>query len=527
MLEFVSECAGLRELADLERLVGDRLRWLFDFDSCVLFVRGSDRVRCLSMRSTDAGLSERAEIDVDDTSRLAHRSMASGYPETFRRDLHVIAYPLGPSARPFGAISIGSAQAYVQRDFRFLHHVCTAVGAVLDRLHQENDARSRERDAERARTTRDEALAESHAKDSFLAMLGHELRNPLAPIIATAELLRRETSGSTLERARIIERQARQLDRLVGDLLEVSRVSNGKILLRRSPLDLRDVVSKSAEMAQPLVEAKQQRFAIARPDAAVVVSGDEARLAQVLSNLLNNASNYSAVGSLIEVTLETLDGEAHVVVRDEGIGIASGMLGSIFGMFVQGGRSLQASPGGLGLGLGVARALLEMHGGRIWAESEGEDRGSRFHLALPLSSDSPVDAVDACDAIVESGAVATLPLRVLLVDDNADAADSMAELLRAAGHDVVVAYAPDQALEATTRFSPQDAILDIGLPIMSGHELGAALRQRLGAAAPRLVALSGYGQEKDRETSLQSGFAAHLAKPASLADLLQAMRPGD
>jgi len=214
-------------------------------------------------------------------------------------------------------------------------------------------------------------------------MLGHELRNPLAPIIAAAELLRRETSGPALARVEIVERQARHLDRLVGDLLDVSRVTTGKVNLRRSAVDLRDVASKAAETARPPMLAKGQNLTMDLPERPAMVDGDETRLTQVVSNLLNNASAYSPAGSRIELRVRVGVGEAFLEVRDEGIGIAPNMLGSIFELFVQGGRSKELAPGGLGLGLGVSRALVELHGGSISASSAGEDLGSAFRVVLP------------------------------------------------------------------------------------------------------------------------------------------------
>jgi CheY-like chemotaxis protein len=256
-----------------------------------------------------------------------------------------------------------------------------------------------------------------------------------------------------------------------------------------------------------------------------MVDGDEARLAQVASNLLNNASTYSSRGARVELLVRVGLGVVLLEVRDEGIGIAPDMLGSIFEMFVQGGRSKELAPGGLGLGLGVSRALVELHGGSISAESDGEGLGSTFRVALPLWS------IGASEPVPEAGrrepaspGALESPRRILLVDDNADAADSMGELLRVSGHDVLVAYSPIEALASAPAFAPEVALLDIGLQIMDGYELARELRVRLGTGAPAMIALSGYGQERDRARSVERGFTAHLVKPVNLADLLASVQ---
>jgi CheY-like chemotaxis protein len=371
--------------------------------------------------------------------------------------------------------------------------------------------------AERDRAARAEAAA--RANDTFLAMLGHELRNPLAPILSAAELLRQKAGGTPIPEVDIIERQARHLDRLVSDLLDVSRVTTGRVSLRRSTVDLSVVLAKAIEMARPLMERKRQVLSIELPDRPILVDGDEARLCQVASNLLNNASIYSEADSRVRILLEEVAGEATISVIDDGIGIAPGMLEKIFGLFIQGGRSQDLAPGGLGLGLGVARSLVELHGGRIEASSAGEGCGSRFTVRLPAlvaGTDVPTTAPRP-----RSKRRIGPARRVLLVDDNVDSADSMGELARAAGHRVVIAYGPEQALAAVAEFRPQVALLDIGLPTMDGYQLGLELRRRLGDAPLTLIALSGYGEERDRQRSRAHGFAAHLVKPAEISEVLK------
>ena len=387
VLELVSECAGLVDTEAVARVVGDRLRWIFDFDTCVLALPMGGAVRWLSMHPGDDGLSVRSETHGGSNRALAETAMASGSPAASGRPMLAIAHPLGTHERPLGALCIHGAGGYAHRDLRFMHHVCAGLGAALSRIAQaERLAAAHALVVERDRTARDEARAANLAKDEFLAMLGHELRNPLAPIIAAAELLRRDAAGPALAHVEIVQRQARHLDRLVGDLLDVSRVTTGKITLRRSTVDLRDVASKAAEMAGPPMLAKGQRLTMELSDTPTTVDGDEARLAQVASNLLNNASAYSPPGARIDLLVRVGLDEAILEVRDPGIGIAPAMLGSIFELFVQGHRSQELAPSGLGLGLGVSRALVELHGGTISASSEGEGRGSVFKVALPRLS---------------------------------------------------------------------------------------------------------------------------------------------
>ncbi|MDM0117122.1 ATP-binding protein [Variovorax sp. J22R133] len=522
-LELVSECAGLVDVDAVARVVGERMRWLFDFDVCVLALRIGGAVRWLSMRSGDEGLAVMPDDHAVPIRSLAERAMGLGSPAASGQPLLALAYPLGDVARPLGALCIEGSGAYSNRDLRFLHHVCSGLGTALVRIEQSDHLTSvRTLAAARDRAASDEARAANDAKDTFLAMLGHELRNPLAPILAAVELVRRDPLGPTLARVEIVERQARHLNRLVGDLLDVSRVTSGKVTLRRSAVDLRDVAAKAAEMARPRMLGKGQNLTMDLPGFAVMVDGDEARLAQVACNLLNNASAYSARGAQVELLLRSGVGEALLEVRDEGIGIAPELLGSIFELFVQGGRSKEVAPGGLGLGLGVSRALVNLHRGTISASSEGEGRGSVFRVALPLLPAGAPELAQAASGTGESAPAdgPRIPRRILLVDDNKDAADSTGELLRDFGHEVLVAYGPLEALASAMAFAPEVAVLDIGLQIMDGYELARELHTRLGCGAPAMIALSGYGQERDRKRSAESGFAAHLVKPVSLSELL-------
>lgn len=529
VLEMVSELASLTHEDDILRVVGDRLRWILDFDWCEFMLIQTGGMHFALMGPGDEALKPSlARCASSRHVKVIDAALASGVPASSGKPISHVAYPIGFGIRPFGVLCLSSdTGSFSHRDLRIVHHVCTSLSAVLARLHQErelevrrDEALQREEQEIRERVARDEARAQSEAKDTFLAMLGHELRNPLAPIITATTLLRREVTGSAIARVEVIERQSRHLDRLVSDLLDVSRITNGKVNLQRAHVDLRSVARKSVEMALPAMDRKDQELTVSLPPDTAMVDGDEARLAQVLTNLLNNASNYSFAGGRIELRIELQDGGVTASVSDDGIGMSAQTLETAFDMFVQGERSPENAPGGLGMGLAVSRALVEMHGGYITCHSAGEGLGTRLTVWLPRVDADRTTALPPQNVL--PGRTPTAGLRVLLVDDNRDAADSMAELVRALGYDVRVAYGPEQAIIEAPAFDPQVAILDIGLPIMDGHQLGTRLRALLPVPL-RLIALSGFGQENDRKKSFAHGFAAHLVKPADFAALCEAL----
>jgi signal transduction histidine kinase len=358
----------------------------------------------------------------------------------------------------------------------------------------------------------------SRAKDEFLAMLGHELRNPLSPILTALELARmRENSGLAKERT-IIERQVQHLVRLVDDLLDVSRITRGKIELKRRPVRLADVVAHAIEMTSPLLEERRHRLRVTVPRRGLIVDGDEHRLAQVVSNLLTNAAKYTDPGGRIEITGGREGEEAVLRVRDSGIGINPELVPHVFDLFVQSKRAIDRAQGGLGLGLTIVRSLVELHGGAVSAASEGTSRGSTFTVRLPLSAVADARAEAAAE---RPGAEGEGPRtkRILVVDDNRDAAELMAEALAASGHETRVAFDGPEALEVAAAFAPEVALLDIGLPVMDGYELARRLREHSGGDRLRLVAVTGYGQSKDRERSRAAGFDEHLVKPVDLDHL--------
>lgn len=391
----------------------------------------------------------------------------------------------------------------------------TRLGQALERSSILLAERSAERDRNlaQAEAARAEAEQANREKDQFLAMLGHELRNPLSPIVTALALLRMRQPGDSRELA-VIERQVDHMSRLVNDLLDVSRVTRGTLELRKEPLDLADIVTRAAEMAAPRLEEKRHTLTLEVPP-GLTVMGDAVRLAQVFGNLLANAAAYTPEGGTVRVAARREGDHVLVEVTDTGRGLAPGMAQRIFEPFVQGPRTIDRQEGGLGLGLAIARSLVEQHDGRIEARSDGPGRGSTFVITLPAQATEQTSAVPS-----ESTARASRRLQILLVDDNPDAADMLATFLGTAGHSVVTASDGPQALEVLRTLSPDVAILDIGLPVMDGYELARRIRERLGPRTPLLIAVTGYGQSDDAERSREAGFSYHLVKPVDGDDLL-------
>jgi signal transduction histidine kinase len=427
-----------------------------------------------------------------------------------------------------GGAQAGEAQAAVQdRHWSFIYSPLRTPGEPAARVMvlawEVTDQMKVRADLEKARHLAEEA---SSAKDQFLAMLGHELRNPLSPILTALQLM--TLRGLRSREQDVIERQVGHLVRLVDDLLDVARITRGKVELRREPLELAGVVVRGIELASPLLEQRKQRLHVDVPPDGLTVHADPARLAQVISNLLTNASKYSEPGSHIFVSASREGSHARLIVRDEGIGIAPEMLDAIFESFVQQRQGPDRSAGGLGLGLAIVRRLVRAHGGTVRARSGGPGQGSAFEVELPLGESFVVESTGDSDRLYlheplppsEAPAPARPAVanpdtnRVLVVDDNLDGAQVLAETLRELGHAVEVAHDGPTALEIARRWKPQIALLDIGLPVMDGYELAGRLRELGGPL--RLVAVTGYGQESDRRRSREAGFAAHLVKPVDL-----------
>jgi len=365
-----------------------------------------------------------------------------------------------------------------------------------------------------------EAEAANRAKDEFLAVLGHELRNPLSPIVTALELMRLRGGDAFLRERAIIERQVRHLIRLVSDLLDMSRVSQGKLALLKRPMETSDIVFRAIEMASPLVEQRGHRLTVKVPETGLLVEADETRLAQVICNILNNAAKYTPEGGRIAVTASRDGAHAVVSVTDSGIGLRPEVLSRIFDLFVQEERGLDRSRGGLGIGLSIARGLVELHGGTIDAKSDGEGKGSEFVIRLPLAGEAGAAAQDQDPAHATASGSGK---RILVVDDNRDGAELLEEVFRALGHATRLAYDGPTALQMARDFQPHIAFLDIGLPEMDGYELARRVRALPGLAGIRLVAATGFGQETDRDRARAAGFDEHLVKPVEIDALRRLM----
>ena len=371
---------------------------------------------------------------------------------------------------------------------------------------------------EREQSLRHAAEAGGRARDEFLAMLGHELRNPLAPIATAVQLMKLRGDHHQGERL-VIERQVKHLSRLLDDLLDVARIARGQIDLQRKSVEIREVATAAIEMASPLLEQRAQALTVDVPETGLPVDGDPIRLTQVLANLLNNAARYTPPRGQIQLLAAREGAEVVISVRDDGPGIQPDLLPRIFDLFVQGHRTFDRAEGGLGLGLALVKNLVTLHGGSV-AVKNRTPRGSEFSVRLPL-----LDAAVQQGLAAASGALAATraPRRVLLVDDNEDAADLLAELLRSVGHDVRVAHDGPQALETLRSFAAEVGLLDIGLPVMDGFELARRIRQQDGAKPLRLIAVTGYGQAHDRARTRSAGFDRHLTKPVDLDALIAAI----
>jgi signal transduction histidine kinase/CheY-like chemotaxis protein len=379
------------------------------------------------------------------------------------------------------------------------------------------EKRARERDEEIRRTEAARADAEdaNRTKDQFLAVLGHELRNPLAPALTALELMRvRDPNVFTRER-NILERQVNHMTRLVNDLLDVSRLTRGKTTLDRRRFELHEAVDRALDMVRPLIDQKEHELAVSVPTHGLVIDGDIDRIVQVLSNLLANAAKYTDAGGRVMLRAMRVNDRVKIECEDNGPGMPPDLVPKLFNPFAQGPRNLDRREGGLGLGLALARSFTELHGGTIAVESVERGTGSRFVVTLPLAT----SVVEAPTSQLTRQHGNGLTRRILVVDDNEDATEMLRDALGIAGHVVAAAGTAAEALALTEDFQPEVGVLDIGLPDMDGYELAGRLRQS--NPAIRLIALTGYGQEADLEAARNAGFDAHCAKPVTIVALLE------
>lgn len=412
--------------------------------------------------------------------------------------------------RPDGQVRWLSTCAHLYRDPQ--GQVLRMVGATQD-VTDRIDLLAAER------TAKAEAESANRAKDAFLAILGHELRNPLAPIVTALQLMEMRGDHSTQYEQAVIARQVNHLSRLVDDLLDISRISQGKVELRMERLDLRSVIEKAMEHAMPLMERNSLAVEVFLPPAPIEVHGDAVRLTQVFGNLLSNSAKFTREQGSVCVQARAVDGTALVTVEDNGVGIDPALLPHVFDLFVQAPQRIDRRTGGLGLGLTIARTLVGLHDGTISACSAGPDAGSRFEVCLPLAVTNAEKTEPNTDHAVPAAFA-----RVLVVDDNVDAGETVAELLGASGCEVRFAPDGETALSIAPRFKPDIAILDIGLPGMDGYQLAAGLRDAPGLTGIRLIALSGYGCDPGAEQRNGASFDCRLVKPVRSRELLALIR---
>ncbi|RZL09761.1 MAG: hybrid sensor histidine kinase/response regulator [Rubrivivax sp.] len=434
--------------------------------------------------------------------------------------------PMGELRNAARALGTSEAIDPPGGDIQEIHEVGQALAAAAAQRARGEAERERLLQAEReahalAQAAMLQAQDANRAKDEFLAMLGHELRNPLSPIVAALHLMARQDPDRNAFERQIIERQVAHMTRLVDDLLDVSRITQGKIELRHERLDLRAVVERALEMTRPLYDSRTHPVTLQLPPRPVPVWGDWVRLSQVLGNLLSNAAKFTPADGQITLSLRQWGDTAELAVSDTGNGIAAELLPQVFDLFLQGPQALHRGTGGLGLGLAIVKTLVQLHGGTVSAASAGAGRGSTFTVTLPTVDAGPDDAdsEQATPAASPRGSE-----RLLLVDDNQDAAETLAAVLRDIGYQVRTAADARSAIALFDEYSPELAVLDIGLPGMNGYELAEALHQQAGPRTPPLVALTGYGSPADRAKAMAAGFQERLVKPVDLDELTDTIR---
>src|SRR3954462_10697798 len=433
-----------------------------------------------------------------------------------------VCYPLQVGELLIGAFALG----YVGREPKDRDMLEELAGRAAMALENARLYRSLEREIARSREAEEELQDANRRKDEFLAMLSHELRNPLAPIRNAVELMRRVgTHEQRVVMARdVIDRQVTQLARLVDELLDVSRISQGKIVLKKEPVELGKIIAHSVETVRPMVDVREQRLSVEVSAHPVWVMGDFARLSQVVANLLNNASKYTPEGGHIRLVASGGAGEASISVEDNGTGIDSELLPRVFELFVQGERALDRSQGGLGIGLTLVKRLVELHQGQVEARSAGAGKGSLFRLTLPAISAVQQDSRP--HAVASGVAEQIYGRRVLVVDDNADAAESTAAFLRLEGHEVKTVMDGADALSSVRVFAPHVIVLDIGLPGIDGYAVARRLREQGDTSPALLIAVTGYGSKEDRDRAMEAGFDYHFVKPTDPRHIQQAIEHG-
>jgi len=472
-----------------------------------LFARTIDQVLA-------SGRAETVEIPDATEASLATFTPGSAEPGVIPIGFNprrMVAFPLRARGRTHGVLllAFGTGRQFESADFSFANDVAGRASVLLDNASLYKEVR----DADRR-------------KNEFLAMLGHELRNPMAPIRYAVQILRKPNleDQKRLWSLDVIDRQVKQLARLVDDLLDVSRITRGKIELKVGPVDLTQVVSTAVETSRPLIDSLRHQLSVNLSGESLRVQGDFSRLTQVLANLLNNAAKYTEPGGRIALELARGGSEAVLRVRDSGIGILPENIDRIFELFAQVDRKVDRGQGGLGVGLTLVQRLVRLHGGSIEAHSDGPGCGTEFVVRLPISEGMPASepSVESVDAQTEF-----IPFRILVVDDNVDSAEAMTASLRIEGHHADVAYDGETAIERAKNSELDAVLLDIGLPGLSGLDVARVLRTLPQTQHALLIALSGYGQQEDRQRSLEAGLDHHLTKPVdphTLSSLLVSLQ---
>jgi signal transduction histidine kinase/ActR/RegA family two-component response regulator len=447
------------------------------------------------------------KVAAERRSIAVHGIQESQEPELkLARKLGFRAYagnPLIAEGRLLGTLSFATrtSDEFRPDELEFFATICRYVTAAYERVFLIRQLRDSD-----------------HRKDEFLATLAHELRNPLAPIRNALEIMRVNGSGSAVDSAArtMIERQLEQMVRLVDDLLDVSRITQGRLELRKERVALHDVVKSALDTSRPWIEAARHELEVSLPEQALFLDADPVRLAQVFSNLLNNAARYMDRGGRIWLTAMSDDGTSVTVkVRDAGLGIDADALSRIFDMFAQASSSPDRSQGGLGVGLTLVKRLVEMHGGTVLARSEGVGAGAEFEVRLPLATEAPAHrGVEPAPSVAHA-----IACRVLVADDNSDAAESMGMLLRLMGNDVKIAHDGLEAVEQAADFRPDIVLMDIGMPRLNGYDAARRMREQAWSEGTMLVALTGWGQVEDKRKATEAGFDRHFTKPLDPAKL--------
>jgi PAS domain S-box-containing protein len=514
-------------MADLAREVVDHVRQTLDVDFVEVVQLLPDGQSWSRLAGYGWSDSEAVPFETASAPRTRHVLAPDGtgtavdLSQTLLRDdaylrSHSVAdgliAPVSMGERLFGFVGAYTRyrRPFSPGEFLFAQALADVIGVAAERNRLEGELHLRIW----------ELAEQDKRKDEFLAMLAHELRNPLAPVKNALQTLRlKHSADPTMNRlTEMMSRQIGQIVRLVDDLLDVSRITRGKVTLRMEQIDLASVVDQAIEEVRPLIEARRHNLKVNMAQDPIHVEADPTRLAQVFGNLLNNAAKYTEEGGQIELEFRREAKEAVISVRDNGVGIPAELLPRVFDLFTQSDRTLDRSQGGLGIGLTLVRRLVQMHSGTVHASSEGAGRGSEFIVRIPAVSENSIVEASRPAASTTPPAPSSYH-SILIVDDNVDAADSLAMLLELSGHQVTTAYGWESAIKAAANNRPRVILLDIGLPGMDGYEVARRLRQNPDLSGTTLVALTGYGQEEDRRKSRIAGFDHHLIKPVELGEL--------